>query len=80
MPGSPTLESKRRELRIFAERDYIFWHGLKSIAEGTRPDLERIANMVKVQAPKTAGEVRSFLGMANTCHEYIPDYAALHHH
>ena len=55
----------------------ITFFGLKFTAEGTRPDPERIANMVKVQAPKTAGEVRSFLGMANTCHEYIPDYAAL---
>jgi hypothetical protein len=33
--------------------------------------------MVKVPAPKTSGEVRSFLGMANTCHEYIPDYATI---
>jgi hypothetical protein len=28
---------------------------------------------LKVPAPKTAGEVR----MANTCHEYIPDYATI---
>ena len=55
----------------------ITFFGLKFTAEGNKPDPERIANMVKVQAPKTAGEVRSFLGMANTCHEYIPDYAAL---
>ena len=55
----------------------IAFFGLKFTAEGTRPDPERIANMVKVQAPKTAGEVRSFMGMANTFHEYIPNYAAL---
>ena len=60
----------------FLKKEITFF-GLKFTAEGTRPDPERIANMVKVQAPKTAGEVRSFLGMANTCHEYIPDYAAL---
>ena len=33
--------------------------------------------MVKVQASKTAGEVGSFLRMANPCQEYIPDYAAI---
>ena len=60
----------------FLKKEITFF-GLKFTAEGTRPDPERIVNMVKVQAPKTAGEVRSFLGMTNTCHEYIPDYAAL---
>ena len=61
----------------FLQKEITFF-GLKFTAEGTKPDPERIANMVKVQAPKTAGEVRSFLGMANvTCHEYIPDYAAI---
>ena len=59
----------------FLQKDITFF-GLKFTAEGTKPDPERIANMVKVQAPKTAGEVRSFLGMANTCHEYIPGYCS----
>ena len=58
-------------------QEEITFFGLKFTAQGTKPDPERIANMVKVQAPKTAGEVRSFLEMANTCHEYISDYAAL---
>ncbi|CAB3986493.1 Transposon Ty3-I Gag-Pol poly [Paramuricea clavata] len=50
---------------------------LKLETAGTKPDPERIENMVRVPAPKTAGEVRSFLGIANTCHEYIPDYATI---
>ena len=41
----------------FLKKEITFF-GLKFTAEGTRPDPERIANMVKVQAPKTAGEVR----------------------
>ena len=56
----------------FLQKEITFL-GLKFTVEGTKPDPEKIANMVKVQA----GEVRSFLGMANTCHEYTPDYAAL---
>ena len=58
-------------------REEITFFGLKFTAVGTKPDPERIANMVKVPAPKTTGEVRSFLGMANTCHEYISDYATI---
>ena len=60
----------------FLQKEITFFE-LKFTAEGTKPDPERIANMVKEQAPKTAGEVKSFLGMTNTCHEYIPDYVAL---
>jgi hypothetical protein len=58
-------------------QDEITFFGLKFTAAGTKPDPERIENMVRVPAPKTAGEVRRFLGMANTCHEYIPDYATI---
>ncbi|CAB4001723.1 Hypothetical predicted protein [Paramuricea clavata] len=58
-------------------QEEITFFGLKFTAAGTKSDPERIENMVRVPAPKTAGEVRSFLGMANTCHEYIPDYATI---
>jgi hypothetical protein len=40
------------------------------MANGTRPDPARIDNLVRVSAPKNASEVRSFLGLANTCREY----------
>jgi hypothetical protein len=58
-------------------QDEITFFGLKFTAAGTKPDPERIENIVRVPAPKTAEEVRSFLGMVNTCHEYIPDYATI---
>ena len=32
---------------------------------------------MKVPAPRNASEVRSFFGMTDTCHDYIPDYATL---
>ena len=53
------------------------FYGLIFSASGTRPDPERIDNLVKVPAPCNVSEVRSFLGMTNTCHDYIPDYATI---
>ena len=53
------------------------FYGLIFSASGTRPDPERIDNLVKVPAPRNVSEVRSFLGMTNTCHDYIPDYATI---
>ena len=44
---------------------------------GARPDSARIENLVKASSPKNAGELRSFLGLANTCHNYVPDYAVI---
>ena len=40
----------------FLQKEITFF-GLKFMAEGTKPDPERTANIVKVQVPKTAGEV-----------------------
>ena len=31
--------------------------------------------LVKASPPKNAGKVRSFLGLANTCHDHVPDYS-----
>ena len=53
------------------------FYGLIFSASGTIPDPERIDNLVKVPAARNASGVRSFLGMTNTCHDYIPDYATI---
>ena len=53
------------------------FYGLIFCGDGTRPDPERIENLVKVSRPTNAGEVRSFLGMANACSDYIHDYAQI---
>ena len=68
-------ESKRGKCSFLQKE--IKLYGLIFSASGTRPDNERINNLVKVPAPRNASEVRSFLGMTNTCHDYIPDYATL---
>ena len=53
------------------------FYGLIFSGDSTRPDPERIENLVKVSRPTNAGEVRSFLGMANACSDYIHDYAQI---
>ena len=58
-------------------RNEINFYGLIFTANGTRPDPARIDNLVRVSAPKNASEVRSFLGLANTCREYVPEYAVI---
>ena len=60
----------------FLQKESKFY-GLIFSADRTRPDPERIDNLVKVAAPTNASEVRSFLGIANTSHDYIPSYATL---
>ena len=40
-------------------------------------DPARIENFVKASPPKNAGEVRRFLGLANTGHDHVPDYAVI---
>ena len=51
--------------------------GLIFTDKGTKPDPERISSLTNAPAPRSTSEVRSFLGMANTCHEHIKDYAEI---
>ena len=55
----------------------IKFYGLIFTEKGTRPDPDRVAKLQNVAPPQNASEVRSFLGMANTCSDYIPNYAAM---
>ena len=55
-------------------------YGLVFSGDGTRPDPERIENLVKVSRPTNAAEVRSFLGTANACSDYIHDHAQISAH
>ena len=72
-----TLNLKvKGEKCCFLQKEIKFY-GLIFTAEGTKPDPERISKLVNVSRPTNSSEVRSFLGMANTCHEYIPNYATI---
>ena len=55
----------------------IKFYGLIFTEKGTRPDPERVKHLLNTAPPQNASEVRSFLGMANTCSDYIPNYATL---
>jgi len=55
----------------------IKFYGLIFTGKGTRPDPDRVAKLQNIAPPRNASEVRSFLGMANTCSDYIPNYAAM---
>ena len=53
------------------------FYGLIFSVEGTKPDPERIVNLMKLPSSKNAGVVRSFFGIANTCQGYIFYYATI---
>jgi hypothetical protein len=55
----------------------LSFYGLIFTANGTRPDPARIDNLVRVSAPKNASEIRIFLGLTNTCREYVPENAVI---
>ena len=45
--------------------------------EGTRPDPQRVADLLNAPQPSNAHDVRSLLGMANYSSKYIRDFATL---
>ena len=69
------LKAKGEKCKFLEEE--IKFYGLIFTEKGTKPDPERISSLTNAPAPRSTAEVRSFLGMANTCHEYIKDYAQI---
>ena len=53
------------------EYDDLF-HGLG--LDGISPDPKKVEDVVSLQTPSTASEVRSLLGMTNYCSRFIQDY------
>ena len=43
--------------------------------DGITPDPKKVEEIVNLQTPTSASEVRSLLGMTNYCARFIPDYA-----
>lgn len=54
----------------FLQKEIAFF-GLIFNPNGTRPGPALIVNLVKVSPPKNAAEVKRFLSLANTYHEYV---------
>ena len=71
------LNLKAKAERCSFLQKEIKFYGLIFSASGTRPDPERINNLVKLPALRNISEIRSFLGTTNMCHDYIPDYTTL---
>ena len=55
----------------------IKFHGLIFTEKGTRTEAKNVKHPLNNVPPQKASEVPSFLGMANTCSDYIQNYATL---
>lgn len=56
-------------------KDKLEFFGYVFSGEGITPDPKKIEDIVNLQTPTSASEVRSLLGMTNYCSRFIPDYA-----
>ena len=57
---------RKHKLELFG---YVF------SKDGISPDPKKVADVVNLQTPSKASEVRSLLGMTNYCSRFIHDYA-----
>ena len=72
------LNLKAKGMQCSFLQKKIKFYGLIFSYDGTQLDPEHIDNLVKkIAAPTNASQVCSFLGMANTCHDYRPGYATI---
>ena len=56
-------------------KDKLEFYGYVFSGDGIAPDPKKIDDIVNLQTPTSASEVRSLLGMTNYCSRFIPDYA-----
>ena len=56
-------------------KDKLEFYGYVFSGDGIAPDPKEIDDIVNLQTPTSASEVRSLLGMTNYCSRFIPDYA-----
>ena len=66
-----TLNKSKCEFR----KDKLEFFGYVFSKDGISPNPNKVADVVDLQTPSTASEVRSLLGMTNYCSRFIPDYA-----
>ena len=56
-------------------KDKLEFFGYVFSKDGISPDPKKVKDVVNLQTPSTASEVRSLLGMTNYCSRFIQDYA-----
>ena len=56
-------------------KDKVEFFGYVFSGDGIAPDPKKIEDIINLQTPTSASEVRSLLGMTNYCSRFIPDYA-----
>ena len=69
------IKAKGQKCRFLQKE--IKFYGLIFTETGTKPDPERVSKLINVAPPQNSSEMRSFLGMANTCSDYISNYATI---
>ena len=55
----------------------MVFFGFKISANGLAPDVKKVEAVQNARPPRTAAEVRSFLGLVNYCARFIPNFATL---
>lgn len=60
-------------MRVQIKQVGILWIRVLQRRHLARP--KKVADVVDLQTPSTASDVRSLLGMTNYCSRFIPDYA-----
>ena len=56
-------------------KDKVEFFGYTFSGDGITSDPKKIEDIINLQTPTSASEVRSLLGMTNYCSRFIPDYA-----
>ena len=68
---SLTLNKRKCEY----SKNKVEFFGYTFSGDGITPDSKKIEDIINLQTPTSASEVRSLLGMTNYCSRFIPDYA-----
>ena len=68
-----TLKPEKCELN----KESLTFLGFVFSAKGVSPDPEKVKAIHDASLSKTAKEVRSFLGMANYCAKFIPNFSSI---
>ena len=66
-----TLNKRKCE----CSKNKVEFFGYTFSGDGITPDPKKIEDIINLQTPTSASEVRSLLGMTNYCSRFIPDYA-----